>query len=122
VPCEFFFVIKLQFEATPELKRTIILNKINLMIKDKSRNRQTGEIQTINVKIERDLKDENDKESENGLVIRQGGPVREHNILLYVEYLKATVNGHVEYIVEGEDKNDIKTLEIKEFELDLLQD
>jgi len=39
VPCEYFFVIKLQFKATPELKKTIVLKKINLVIKDKSRNK-----------------------------------------------------------------------------------
>lgn len=71
------------------------------------------------MEIKRDLKDEKDKENENGLIIKAGGPVREHNILLYVEYLKATVNGYVEYIVEGQDKNDIKKLTIKQFELDL---
>jgi hypothetical protein len=90
----------------------VTLKKIHLQIQDKSRDKTTGEVQTVNVSIDRDLKEENSKENESGLIIRPGGPKKEHNILLYIENLKAIVNGHVEYTVEGK-PDEIKTLTIK---------
>ena len=63
VPCEFFFVIKFQFKATPDLKQNIILKKIILKIHDNSRDKNTGELKRVIVPIERVLKEDN-KEKE----------------------------------------------------------
>jgi hypothetical protein len=46
--------------------------------------------------------------------------MKEHNILLYVENLKATVSGHFEYTIVGDKLNKTHKIQIKEFKLDLL--
>ena len=39
VPCEYFFVIKVRFQATKQVKKCIILKKLCLVLKDKTKQR-----------------------------------------------------------------------------------
>lgn len=125
VPCEYFFVIKIQLEGTPELANEVELRKIHLKISDKSRNKTTNELQTVFVHIDRDLTEKNEDQpnQEEDLILRPNGKQKEHNILLYVENLGAKVTGYIEYKDLG-DKNpesENKKVNIKEFNLDLLK-
>lgn len=55
VPCEYFFIIKLEFEPTEELKEDLILKQVVLNIKDRTRNKNTGQYEYIDVQINRPL-------------------------------------------------------------------
>lgn len=55
VPCEYFFIIKIEFDPTPDLEQTIILKKIVLNIKDRTKNKTTGQYEFIDVQINRPL-------------------------------------------------------------------
>ena len=92
--------------------------KIHLNIQDKNRNRETNEYEKQEVQIDRKLKGENRTQ---GLMLAPGGPTKEHNILLYVENLKAKVTGYVEYqkVIPGVEKPTLQRINIKEFYLDL---
>jgi hypothetical protein len=97
------------------------MKKIILQIHDKSINKTTGELQQVAVPINRKLKEsDQEDDQEIGLLIKNGGPMKEHNILLYVENLKATVTGHFEYSVIGEKPDKTHIIQIKEFKLDIL--
>ena len=125
VPCEYFFVIKIQLEATAALQGEVELRKIHLKISDKSRNKTTNELQTVFVHIDRDLTERNEDSpnQEEDLILKYKGGQREHNILLYVENLGAKVSGYIEY-KDLNDKNpdaENKKVDIKEFYLDLMK-
>lgn len=53
VPCEYFFIIKVEFKGMPSLPCDVVLQRIHLDIKDKSRNRDTGKLEEIKVEINR---------------------------------------------------------------------
>ena len=118
VASEYFFVIKFLFNAMPELKEPIKLMKIHLDIQDRNKNKDTKNDEKYTVKIDRKLKGENKTE---GLVLTPNGPKKEHNILLYVENLKAKVTGYVEYVyvIPQENEESVHKINIKEFQLDL---
>jgi hypothetical protein len=100
VPCEYFFIIKVEFKGMPSLPCDVVLQRIHLDIKDKSRNRETGKLEDIKVEINRGFIGKSDKrenEADDGVILRRNKGTFENNILLYVENLGAIVNGFVEY-------------------------
>jgi hypothetical protein len=88
VPSEFFFVIKIQFYPH-NLTTPVKLNKITLKIHDQAKKAKSDSKQA-EVTIERPLKD---KHKNPGLILKPDTAYMEHNILLYVENLKAQVHG-----------------------------
>lgn len=100
MPCEYFFVIKVQFTPTPELDQTFELKKLHLKIQDRSRNKETGDLQNMTVQHDKDLKESKDSPV-RGITITPGCKRKEFNILLYVENLNAIVNGFITYKVKG---------------------
>jgi len=100
VPCEYFFIIKVEFKGMPSLPGDVVLQRIHLNIKDKSRSKENGALEDIKVEINRQFVGKGDKpenEAEDGVILRRNTGTFENNILLYVENLGATVNGFVEY-------------------------
>jgi hypothetical protein len=63
VPCEYFFIIKIEFEPTKDLKDDILLKKVVLNIKDRTRNKNTGQYEYIDVQINRPLPERNEGSS-----------------------------------------------------------
>ena len=122
MPCEYFFIIKLEFKGMASLPCDVVLQKIHLDIQDKSRNAETKALEDIRVEINRQFVGKSDKpenEAEDGVILRRSSGSFENNILLYVENIGATVNGFVEYRSIHSQKNDSLRIKIKEFQLDL---
>ena len=49
VPCEYFFIIKIEFEGNDDMKENVLLKKVVLNIKDRTRNKTTGQYEYIDV-------------------------------------------------------------------------
>lgn len=94
VPCEYFFVIKIQFEAAASVKKNIQLKKLYLKMKDKTKERGSSTYEDVIISIERKLVDKTKTNANGqaevrpqGAILKPGGPHFEHNILLYTENL-----------------------------------
>lgn len=112
VPSEFFFVIKIQF-IPQGLTEPVKLKKVQLKILDTQKS--NSESKQSEVTIDRILKD---KQKQPGILMNHDSQNLEHNILLYVENLKAKVMGHLEYSTLAK-PDEILKVEIKEFFLDI---
>jgi len=111
-------MIKIQFQAILKRKFPVKLLKIHIKISDKGRSANSDELQNVVVEIQRDLK-EKDSDVE-GVILKPGGERKEHNILLYVEYLKAKVSGCIEYVELGPNADKtVKKINLEQFDLDL---
>lgn len=113
VPSEYFFVIKIQFFPN-ELKRPVKLQKLQLRIIDVIKKQKKPD-EKAEVTIDRQLRD---KQKNPGLILKPDTASLEHNILLYVENLKAKVEGHLEYIYL-DSPNNKHIIELGEFNLDI---
>jgi hypothetical protein len=125
VPCEYFFIIQIEFDPTNDLQTDILLKRIKLNIKDRTKNKTTLQFEEIDVDINRPLpnRESNTGRKQDGISIKRNGEKVHHNILLYVENLGAKVNGVIEYTKfdkNGEAGEEIFTLNVKDFKLDLV--
>ena len=125
VPCEYFFIIQIQFEPNEDMDADILLKRIKLKIKDRTKNANTLQIEEIDVDINRPLpnKVSNTGKKTDGVTLKRGGQKVHHNILLYVENLGAKVNGVIEYTKyddKGNPGDKVFKLEVKPFHLDLV--
>jgi hypothetical protein len=113
VPSEYFFVIKIQFSPNG-LSRPVKLQKVQLKILDVIKKQKKPD-EKADVTIDRQLRD---KQKNPGLILKPDSPSLEHNILLYIENLKAHVSGYLEFIYLDcpEEKH---TIHLKDFILDI---
>ena len=104
VPCEYFFIIQILLKPD-DLNFDMLLKRIRLKIKDRTKNKTTGQLEEIDVDIVRPLPNrERNKGGRNeGIPVFRGGSEVRHNVLLYVENLGAKVTGTIEYAKYDED-------------------
>lgn len=125
VPCEYFFIIQIEFDPEETLETDILLKRIKLKIKDRTKNKTTLQFEEIDVDINRPLpnRETNTGKRQDGITVKRGGQKVHHNILLYVENLGAKVNGIIEYTKLDENGvagDEIFNLNVKDFQLDLV--
>jgi len=92
VPSEYFFVIKFMFEPTPDLEETIKLTNIHLDIND----RVKDNVKPVDRKLNKN----------EGILLNRSSEIKQHNILIYLENLKASVTGYIEYEFLDSSKNE----------------
>jgi hypothetical protein len=113
VPSEYFFVIKIQFFPN-ELTRPVKLKKLQIKIVDVIK-QEKKPFEKADVIIDRHLRD---KQKNPGLILKPDSNFLEHNILLYVENLKARVSGHLEYVYLDNPNKEF-TISLGDFNLDI---
>ena len=120
-------------EASPF---SIIAKKLVLVIKDKTWNQQKQKKEQIMIKIHRKFTESRARNSEynaaqihpDGVILKKGEGVFDHNIMLYTEHLDAYVTGYLVFAsiyspenTLGNDKNQDRHIPLKPFTLSLPQ-
>ena len=121
VPCEHFFIVKLQIKALEDFKQTRVLKQASLVVSDTTYNIKTKRDEPHKFTLEKKFFDGN-PQMQQDVHLKKKNDRYEYNILLYLETLGSKVEGELHYseiLENGQMSEEEKIIKFEPFFLDL---